>query len=479
MLSSVPNSPSNHKLCRTFHFGLVEQLYPRQRILEVLNLFHRKEIRERKLNAVFMVYFVIAMTMFPDDSLSTVYAHLTQLLRWCEELALSVLPTAAAFVYRRRQLGVRVFRHLLALFCVPFADPVHQPQAFVGRYRLMAIDGRLQSVQDTTANRAFFGKNESTPFPQARLLMLIEVGTHLCCDLVYGVVNSQETDLVWGLLRSLTPDMLLLWDRAFMGPALLEAVRARRTHILGRLPAIAYTKRRWKTLSDGSYLIRLLPSDYPGLKKPLVLRVIEYEFVGPRALAIAQVTPSRCAHGFPATNAAFLQRHRLVTTLLNPRTAPALDCCERYHERWESENVYDEQKNHLWEPNRPLRSKFPTGVVQELYAQALGHYVIQIMMTRAAAAVQIDHDRISFTRARQLIQQQVTMAASVSEAVRSTLPRQLMAELVVPHNLLPPRRMRFNSRVIKRTQSRYRPKRPEQVFLTFKKFCFQQLIRLI
>lgn len=478
MSTSIAKSSSHDKLCRRFHFALIEQIVPRQRVRDLLTTYHKWEKRERKLNQVLMVYFVIVMTMFPDTALTALYAHLTQLFRWCEQIALSALPTAAAFGYRRRQLGVRLFRTLLADSCPPLADPVLHPQAFFGRYRLMAVDGRLQDVQDTPANRRFFGKRSNSPFPHVHLVSLIEVGTRACCDLVYGIDRSAEARLIWGLLRSMRRGMLVLWDRGFMSADLTEAVRARGAHILSRLSPDTYVTR-WKTLSDGSYLVRLLPGDYEGLQRPLILRVIEYQLVGPEVQCIAKTTPSRSTHGSTSENPGILQRHRLVTTLLNPRCLPAMTACLLYHERWEIEIAYDEQKDHLWQPHRPLRSKFPVGVLQELYSLALGQYVIQWMMLEAATQGQQDPDRISFKRARQLVQDVVIMAVAVPQLVESTLLQRVASELILPHNLVAPRRLRFNSRVVKQVRSRYRIKHPEHVFLTFKKMCFQQLIQLI
>jgi hypothetical protein len=54
--------------------------------------------------------------------------------------------------------------------------------------------------------------------------------------------------------------------------------------------------------------------------------------------------------------------YRLVTTLLNPRVAPALALVELYHERWEVELVLDEVKTHERLYRKVLRSKTPEGV---------------------------------------------------------------------------------------------------------------------
>jgi Transposase DDE domain len=53
---------------------------------------------------------------------------------------------------------------------------------------------------------------------------------------------------------------------------------------------------------------------------------------------------------------------RLVTTLLNPRVAPALELIALYHERWEVELVIDEIKTHERAQRKVLRSKTPEGV---------------------------------------------------------------------------------------------------------------------
>ena len=52
-----------------------------------------------------------------------------------------------------------------------------------------------------------------------------------------------------------------------------------------------------------------------------------------------------------------------------------------YHERWEKEQVYDEQKTHQ-DPRRATKpaqvwTETLAGVIQEIYALSLGHFVIR------------------------------------------------------------------------------------------------------
>ena len=67
-----------------------------------------------------------------------------------------------------------------------------------------------------------------------------------------------------------------------------------------------------------------------------------------------------------------------------------------YHERWEEELTFDEQKTHQ-DPRRAtkpahLRSETPAGVLQELYAISLGHFVIRSLMFEAAGTAGLDPD---------------------------------------------------------------------------------------
>ncbi|MET3206843.1 IS4 transposase [Arthrobacter sp. UYEF6] len=54
--------------------------------------------------------------------------------------------------------------------------------------------------------------------------------------------------------------------------------------------------------------------------------------------------------------------YRLVTTLLDPRQAPALGLMSLYHERWEIETAYCELKSRIL-GGRVLRGRHPGAVI--------------------------------------------------------------------------------------------------------------------
>ena len=119
----------------------------------------------------------------------------------------------------RQRLGVAPVRHLFDQVVRPLARP-ETPGAFYRGLRLMGIDGTVFDVPDSDANAAAFGRPSAGPrgdgaFPQVRKLSLVELGTHVEVAFVVRSIAHGEQSMVGGLLRHLTAEMLLLWDRGF------------------------------------------------------------------------------------------------------------------------------------------------------------------------------------------------------------------------------------------------------------------------
>jgi hypothetical protein len=84
-------------------------------------------------------------------------------------------------------------------------------------------------------------------------MTLVETGTRALIGAVFGPTREGETDYARRLLRLLTPDMVVLWDKGFDSNAFLADVHATGARILGRLR----DNRRIPVLArlvDGSYL---------------------------------------------------------------------------------------------------------------------------------------------------------------------------------------------------------------------------------
>ena len=290
----------------------------------------------------------------------------------------------------------------------------------------MALDGTLFNVPDTLANDQAFGRSRNQyskgAYPQARVVMLTECGSHAPVAMQIGGYAEAELHGAYAILPKLARGMLL-HDANFFGGAYLEALNAKGVLALFALPSTVAVQRQ-RNLPDGSYLARLKPhakAVYP-MKQALWLRIIEY-----------QITDERL--GEPG------HVYRLATTWLNPRTAPAKELLVLYHERWEIELVVDELKTHLRVQQKVLRSHTPQGVHQELYA----------------LEADLDPDRLSFTEAVFQISEAVADDRGEEPAVQQLRTQRLLQRL--RRNLLPARRLRINRRELKQVYHKYKPKK--------------------
>jgi hypothetical protein len=177
-----------------------------------------------------------------------------------------------------------------------------------------------------------------------------------------------------------------------------------------------------------------------------------------------------------STNAQVRQVHRLITTLLSPEQAPALDLCLCYHERWEAEETIDETRNQQRLSQQPLRSRSPKLVLQEFYALLLAHYAVRCLMLQAAQTSGLDPDRISFTGAIQVLGQGILQSSFYSRELTMRALKRMCADLASPGHLVAPRRLRFNCRVVKHICTRFRRKRPEHHNLTLKHTSFADIL---
>ena len=361
-----------------------------------------RERRQRLLPTRLVVTLVVAMGLWATDAVRHVLATVVE--GWREGEAADAtawrLPSTPAIVHARQRAGARLLRVLFHAVAQPIAT-LDTAGAFLGGLRLMAIDGTTLDVADTPANGRAFGRPSTRrgagAFPQVRVVALIETGTHVLCDAVIRPFRCGEAPAGRQLLRSVGPGMLLLWDRGFHGYEMVRATRARGAQFLGRVKAnVVLTPTT--VLPDGSYLSCLYPSPTARRRRQdgITVRVIEYTLDTPAG-------PGR-------------ERYRLITSLLDAEAFPAAMLAAAYHERWEMETTLDEVKIHQWAHPRPLRSRHPREVVQELYGLLLAHLAIRTVMYQAAVRDGVDPDRLSFIGALRVLRRAIPRAQRTAPA---------------------------------------------------------------
>ena len=99
----------------------------------------------------------------------------------------------------------------------------------------------------------------------------------------------------------------------------------------------------------------------------------------------------------------FRENYRLVTNILDPVAAPALELARLYSERWTIETAVDELKTHLRGSNVVLRSKLPELVRQDVFGLLLAHYGVRWVMHDAALSEGIEANELSFVHTLRVV----------------------------------------------------------------------------
>ena len=473
MTSRILQDLTPDKLCQQVALPVLEEIYPRALVCQVLSDLHRWEQRERKLNQVIMIYLLIAWMLVPTMALKRVWTQLSSAVRWLiPQDASQRLPSASALCYRRFKLGVEPLRWLMRLACQPLCGP-STPGAFCFGRRLIAIDSKLFDVCETPENDwTFRGRTKddlprrASPFPQLRLLSALEIGSHAHLGAVLAPGFSAEMTVVPQLLSYLPAHSLVLQDSGFRGAWWIQRLQQAGHDSITRLHADDYVCQG-ERFFDGSYLVQIQRSQGLPLPEPLTLRIIEYRLDAQIAEPLAQLQRSRGRSGTRKAGPAD-QVYRLATTLLDPLAAPAKEVASCYHERWEVELVYDELQEH--QLSKPLLlSKTAMGVMQEAWALLLAHYALRAWMMRSAEqAPQLDVDRLSFTQAVCVVSTALTLSRPLHETPKEQWQPAVLQDLRQSDSLLPEqRRLRSYPRVIKAASTRFFVKQAKDVPFVF------------
>ena len=401
--------------------SLLARVYPPALIEGILREHGVESKRCRTLPMLTMSYYCISLSLYPECAYEAVFEAMAEGLQWAQGGRLRLGAGAAARVSKssvsaaRAKLGVAPLKCLHERACVALADPGRQPEAFYAGLRLVAIDASHFELPDEPDNRVAFGRPGSrtgvAAYPQAQCAALVECTTHAILAAEIGAYRDAEWSLCEPLLPHLNASMLCLADRGFSGVEQWRQARATGAHLLWRakgnriLPVV-------KPLPDGSYLSVIYPphdAARRGIKSTkkdrsdgVPVRVIEYSLPDTAIGGNARGNKTGSKVG-GKKRAAPATRYRLITSLLDPISAPALELAAVYHERWEIEAVFDELKTHLVDSRRCFRSKTAEGVRQEFYGWVLAHYAVCWLMHHAAGSQRVRVRSLSFTGNLRLI----------------------------------------------------------------------------
>lgn len=439
----------------------LESIISQQLVRECLEDTGKLQMRECYLNNEVMMWVVLAMGLFTHMPIRGVFRTSTRLRKGHNDRP---TPARSSLCVARQRLGSEPLRELYRRVVRPLATE-KTPGAFYAGYRKVAMDGTILDASDCEAHQHFgrsSGSRGEGPFPQVRKMSLVELGTHIEFDFVFGGWGDSEKKLAPQLWDSIPDDALLFEDRGLFSYESWGKLHQKHKLLVRAFKSMVF--KPIKHLPDGSYLAKIYPSSWyrENDRSGIMVRVIDYTLDD----------PERVGHG---------ELHRLLTNLFDEEMCPAEELITEYHERWEIELVFDEQKTHQdpcrAEKTTNFRSLTSDGLVQELYAMSLGHFVTRAMMLEAARMAEVDTDRLSFRNCFQILQ---TRLPECTQSDTATITDWFVAVChEMSHEQIPPRRNRVNPRVIKRKMSRWNKCRPHHRAKPPLKKTFPQTVVMI
>ena len=391
MARPVAALPAGSRITDYISLGVIAKFFPVEKIREILEKTERASVRQRDLPAHVVVYYVIALALYMRSSYREVLRCLLEGVQWLLDPSVQVKVAGKSGISQARsRLGAEPVKQLYETIVAPIATQ-RTRGAWYRQWRLISLDGSTLDVADTAENEHAFGRpgasRGSSAYPKIRFVGLLESGTHVLWAVRMDKYRTDEITLATALVPALHQDMLCLADRFFSAYDLWRKAAQTGADLLWRVRKNARLEVD-KRLADGSYLSRIYgsTSDRRNRRKAIVVRVIEYRL-----------------KDVPGVESIY----RLITTILDPKLAPAKELAALYHERWEIETALDELKTHLRGAQIVLRSKTPELVQQEFYGLLMAHFAIRGLMHEAALQADEDPDRLSFVHAVHLVQRRM------------------------------------------------------------------------
>src|SRR5262249_33330740 len=169
--------------------GVLASWVPRDAVDEAIEAAGKAARRAGgKLPPHVVTYLVMALALFADDDYEEVAARLAETLReWgCWDDAWEE-PTSGGITQARQRLGSEPLAELFSQVAAPVARE-ETAGAFLGPWRLMAIDGFEWDAPATGKNIAAFGPagQDQAAFAKARVVTISECGSHAMVDARIG-----------------------------------------------------------------------------------------------------------------------------------------------------------------------------------------------------------------------------------------------------------------------------------------------------
>ncbi len=180
------------KLTEKISLGALARVIPAKEVDKALETYGKKEKRSRLLPSRVVVYYIIIMTIHSHAGYREVIRIMVEGLK---DLFKNIegwsAPGKTALINARRRVGAEPLKELYHSIVKPIATK-ETKGAWYRNWRLTSLDGATLDIADTPENEAVFGRpgngrgTNKSAYPQVRLVMLCEQGTHVLADVEFG-----------------------------------------------------------------------------------------------------------------------------------------------------------------------------------------------------------------------------------------------------------------------------------------------------
>src|SRR4051812_10910463 len=181
MARAAAGLPAGVRVSDHISLGVIARTFPLDQVRQVLAETGRASERRRDLPAHGMVYYAIALALYPPSGPRGVLRCLLGGLRWLGGAEAARVAGKSGISQARPRLGAEPLCRLHDRLVRPVATRATRG-AWYRRWRLVSLDGSCLDVADTAENEAAFGRpgagRGESALPQGRLVAPVEDGTH-------------------------------------------------------------------------------------------------------------------------------------------------------------------------------------------------------------------------------------------------------------------------------------------------------------
>jgi hypothetical protein len=262
------------------------------------------------------------------------------------------------------------------------------PQGWLWRGRqVKLVDGTTALMPDTPENQACFPQHRQQQagagFPLARLVGVVSLSNGAVLDVAMGAYQGKGTGehgLFRGLHDCFVAGDVMLADAYFCSYFLIAEMQKRKVDVLFEQHGARITDfRRGEKLGARDHRV-----SWKKPQRPEWMSVEEY-------------------HGYPdeiAVREVKVGKKVLVTTFLNPRTAPKGELGQLFWQRWNVELDLRNVKSTLGMER--FVCKTPSMIEKEMWVYLLAYNLIRLLMAEAASQAGVLPRQLSFKHTLQI-----------------------------------------------------------------------------